>query len=54
MGVIIIAKIIILLYRAGRPKRLQPENRTWVIIIEGVNSYGGTILLIIVFKSKIQ
>jgi hypothetical protein len=47
MGVITTAKVITGSERAGRPLQVQPGNRTWVTVIEGI---GATGYILIVYK----
>lgn len=54
MGVITTAKVVTSSERSGRPKRVQPGNRTWVTVIEGVNSYGWAIPPMIIFEGKLH
>ena len=38
--------------RRGRPKSIQPGNREWVTVIQGINSMGGAIPPFIIFGGK--
>jgi hypothetical protein len=52
MGVIATAKVVTSLEAKSRPKTIQPGNREWVSIIQGVNSYGWALPPFIIFKAQ--
>jgi hypothetical protein len=52
MGVIATAKVVTSSEAKSRPKTIQPGNREWVSIIQGVNSYGWALPPFIIFKAQ--
>jgi len=54
MGVIATAKVVTSSEARNRPKRVQPGNREWVSIIQGINSAGWTVPPFIIFKAAIH
>jgi hypothetical protein len=52
MGIIAIIRVVTRSEKNLRPKLIQPGNREWVTVIEGVNAYGWSLPLIIILKSK--
>jgi DDE superfamily endonuclease len=52
MGVISTAKVVTGSERRSRPKAIQPGNREWVTVIQGVNAQGWTIPPNIIFKGE--
>jgi hypothetical protein len=52
MGVIATTKVVISLEAKSRLKTIQPRNREWVLIIQGVNSYRWALLPFIIFKAQ--
>ena len=52
MGVIATAKVVTSSEVKSRPKIIQPGNREWVSIIQGVNSYGWALPPFIIFKAQ--
>jgi hypothetical protein len=52
MGVIATAKVVTSSEARSRPKTIQPGNREWVSIIQGVNSYGWALPPFIIFKAQ--
>jgi hypothetical protein len=52
MGVIATAKVVTSSEAKNRPKTIQPGNREWVSIIQGVNSYGWALPPFIIFKAQ--
>ena len=52
MGVIATAKVVTSSEVKSRPKTIQPGNREWVSIIQGVNSYGWALPPFIIFKAQ--
>jgi len=51
MGVILIAKVIIGIDKAGRPRTTQLGNREWVTVIKAICTRGFAILALIIFKA---
>jgi hypothetical protein len=51
MGVITTIRVITGTDRAGRPRTVQPGNREWVTIIECINTLGGAIPPLVIFKA---
>ena len=49
MGMISTAKVVTGSERRGRPKQIQPGNREWVTVIQGVNAQGWAIPPFIIF-----
>ncbi|OBS15737.1 hypothetical protein FPOA_13465 [Fusarium poae] len=43
MGMISTGKVVTSIERRGRPKSVQPGNREWVTVIQGINAAGWTI-----------
>jgi hypothetical protein len=52
MGVIATAKVVTSSEAKSHPKTIQPGNREWVSIIQGVNSYGWALPPFIIFKAQ--
>ena len=52
MGIIIIVRVVIGANSQGRIKTTQPGNRKWILIIQGINAIGQTILPYIIFKGE--
>ncbi|KFY20795.1 hypothetical protein V491_03425 [Pseudogymnoascus sp. VKM F-3775] len=52
MGVIATAKVVTSSEAKSRPKTIQPGNREWVSIIQGINSYGWALPPFIIFKAQ--
>ena len=52
MGVIATAKVVTSSEAKSRPKTTQLGNREWVLIIQGVNSYGWALPPFIIFKAQ--
>jgi hypothetical protein len=52
MGIIATIRVIIRFEKNLRPKLIQPENREWVTIIEGINACGWSLPSIIILKGK--
>jgi len=52
MGVILIGVVITGSERRNCPKAVQPGNREWTTIIQGINAYRWAILLFIIFIGK--
>jgi hypothetical protein len=52
MGVIATAKVVTSSEAKSRPKTIQPGNKEWVSIIQGVNSYGWALPPFIIFKAQ--
>ena len=52
MGVIATAKVVTSLEVKSRLKTTQLGNREWVLIIQGVNSYGWALPPFIIFKAQ--
>ena len=53
MGVIVIAKVVTSSEARNRPKKAQPGNREWVLIIQGINFIGWAIPPFIIFEAKV-
>ena len=54
MGVISTSKVITSSERQGRPRTIQPGNREWVSVIEGINSTGWSIPPFIILSGKVH
>jgi len=52
MGVISTATVVTSIERRGRVKKVQPGNREWVTVIQGVNSQGWAIPPFIIVAGK--
>jgi len=52
IGVIGIARVITSSEARNRPKKLQPGNREWVSIIQGISSYSWPLPPFIIFKGQ--
>ena len=52
MGVISTGAIVTASERRGRPKAVQPGNREWTTVIQGVNAKGWAIPPLIIFKAR--
>ena len=53
MGVILIAKVVIGIDKAGRPKITQLGNREQVTVIKAIYIQGFIILVLVIFKAVI-
>jgi hypothetical protein len=54
MGVISTSKVVTGIDRAGRPKSVQPGNREWVTVIEGINALGWSIPPLIILEAVLH
>jgi hypothetical protein len=54
MGVISTSKVVTSLERRGRLRTLQPGNREWVTVIQGINAKGWSIPPFIIFATKLH
>jgi hypothetical protein len=52
MGKISAQRVVTRSERRGRPKAVQPGNREWVSVIQGVNAAGWTIPPMLVFAGE--
>ncbi|KAH7471612.1 hypothetical protein FOMA001_g13257 [Fusarium oxysporum f. sp. matthiolae] len=52
MGVIEPGTVVTSSYRQGRPKQVQPGNREWITVIEGINADGQSIPPFIIGAGK--
>lgn len=52
MGVTLTAKVVTGSERRSQPKAVQPGNREWVIVIQGINAQGWAIPPFIIFAGK--
>ncbi|KAH7464397.1 hypothetical protein FOMA001_g17659 [Fusarium oxysporum f. sp. matthiolae] len=52
MGVIEPGTVVTSSYRQGRPKQVQPGNREWITVIEGINAEGQSIPPFIIGAGK--
>jgi hypothetical protein len=52
MGVISTGAVVTASERRGRPKAVQPGNREWTTVIQGVNAKGWAIPPFIIFKAR--
>jgi hypothetical protein len=54
MGVASTAKVVTRSERKGRPPQLQPGNKEWVSVIEGISTTGWTLPSLIIFQGKVH
>jgi len=54
MGQISTTTVVTSADRRGKAKSMQPGNREWVTVIQGINSQGRTILPFIIFAGKVH
>jgi hypothetical protein len=52
MGMISTRKVVTRTERHGKPKSVQPGNREWVTVIEGINAAGWAIPPFIIVTGK--
>lgn len=52
MGMIIAGMVVTASERRARPKSVQPGNREWVTVIQGVNAGGWAIPPFVIFKGQ--
>lgn len=52
MGMIAAGMVVTASERRGRPKSVQPGNREWVTVIQGVNAQGWSIPPFVIFKGQ--
>ena len=53
MGIIGTTRVVTTLDRRGRPITIQPGNRKWVTLIEGISLYGWLLPLMLIFAGKV-
>lgn len=54
IGVIAATKVVTQAKRKGRPKAIQPGNRNFVTVIEGINATGWALPATIIFEGKVH
>jgi hypothetical protein len=52
MGMISTGAVVTSSERRGRPKSVQPGNREWTTVVQGINAMGWAILPFIIFQGK--
>ena len=52
MGVVRLERVVTGTDKRNRPKTIQPGNREWVTIIQGIGALGQIILPLIIFAGK--
>lgn len=52
MGIITLAIVVTNPKRRNRPKAIQPRNREWVTVVQGINAQGWSIPSFIIMKGQ--